>query len=147
MLPPVLEPSAALAACAWLNLWATLRNRTRSRFFCSWTATRFLELIKLNTYNKYFSFFSLIKVSKLTKQCQRIMQEVYLQSLNSKCNPTFKSDLLFSTAFVMAISTLFPKNCACWLLALISDNTCWTLAAYTIKDLRIFNHAPSCVFL
>ena len=47
-----------------------------------------------------------------------------LQSLNSKCNPTRSSDLLFSTALVIAISTLFPKNCACWLLAFTSVNTC-----------------------
>ena len=37
-----------------------------------------------------------------------------------------------STALVMAISTLLPKNCAIWLLALISVKTCWTLAASKI---------------
>ena len=54
----------------------------------------------------------------------------YLQSPNSKWSPTLCRVLLPSTALVMAISTLLPKNWAIWLLALISVKTCCTLAAW-----------------
>ena len=127
-IPPVREPSAAFAACAWLSLWATLRNRTRSKFFCSWTATRFLRKIMISIIIGWLADYFWI-IRKIMNQFLIKNIWSYLQSLNSKCKPTLSNDLLFSTAFVMAISTLFPKNCACWLLALISDKTCWTLAA------------------
>ena len=54
----------------------------------------------------------------------------YLQSPKSKCSPTFSKVLLFSMAFVMPISTLLPRNWACWLLALISSRHWCTLAAW-----------------
>ena len=68
------------------------------------------------------------KFYKIEKSCCQNAKH-YLQSPYSKWIPTRSSDLFFSTAEVIDISTLLPRYWAAWFAALISVSCCWILAA------------------
>ena len=72
------------------------------------------------------------KFYKIEKSCCQNAKH-YLQSPYSKWIPTRSSDLFFSTAEVIDISTLLPRYWAAWFAALISVSCCWMLAAWKQK--------------